>query len=267
MKNGNQPPLSRWNAEDYARNSSAQELWAKELISKLTLNGCETLLDIGCGDGRITNEIARLLPNGYVVGIDSSANMIELSLKSFAKSNLSFYVMSATDIHLDKRFDIVFSNATMHWIKDHSLVLANLRKNLNPNAKLLFQMGGKGNAAEIVRILDNLITSSKWSAYFIDFVFPFYFYDIKDYEHWLADAGYKTIRITLIPKDMIHKSTEEFKGWLRTTWFPYINRMPDNLRDIFLAELISRFLEEKPLDSDGRTHVNMVRLEVEAYVP
>jgi trans-aconitate 2-methyltransferase len=264
MVNDYQTHTDNWNAEDYARNSSAQELWANELISKLSLKGNESLLDIGCGDGRITNEIARRLPFGHVIGIDSSKSMIELSLKSNTSSNISYYVMDATDIHLDKKFDIAFSNATLHWVKDHPAVLASLKKHLNPNAKILFQMGGKGNALEIISSIEQVITSSKWSEYFKGFDFPYYFYAIEDYEQWLPAAGYEATRIELIPKDMVHKNPDELKGWLRTTWFPYTNRLPDIQREIFLAELISKFIEKKSVDSRGQTHVNMVRLEVEA---
>jgi trans-aconitate methyltransferase len=264
MVNDYQKQTDNWNAEDYARNSSAQELWANELISKLSLKGNESLLDIGCGNGRITNEIARRLPFGYVIGIDSSESMIELSSKSITNNNLSFYVMSATDIHLDKKFDIAFSNATLHWVKEHPAVLASLKKHLNPNAKILFQMGGKGNALEIVSTLEQVTTLSKWSEYFKGFDFPYHFYGVEDYERWLPVAGYKASRIELIPKDMVHKNPDGLKGWLRTTWFPYTNRLPNNQREIFLAELIGKYIEKKPVDSNGQTHVNMVRLEVEA---
>ena len=266
MENKDQTQVDNWNAEDYARNSSAQESWAKELISKLPLKGHESLIDIGCGNGRITNEIASHLPSGFVIGIDLSESMIELSSKSYAGSNLSFYVMNAEDIHLNRRFDLAFSNATLHWVKDHQAVLASLKKHLNPNAKILFQMGGKGNAQDIVNTLDKLIAARRWCDYFKGFEFPYHFYAVEDYERWLPAAGYSATRIELIPKDMIHKTTEELKGWLRTTWFPYTNRMPINQREIFLDELVGMYIEEKPVDAAGQTHVKMVRLEVEARV-
>ena len=73
-----------WDAKDYAKNSQNQFQWAKELIPKLKLQGNEALLDIGCGDGKITAEIAKALPNGKVVGIDSSPEMIKLSKNHFS---------------------------------------------------------------------------------------------------------------------------------------------------------------------------------------
>jgi trans-aconitate 2-methyltransferase len=254
----------KWNAEDYARHASAQRVWANELIEKLALQGHEALLDIGCGDGQITAQLAERLPAGSVTGIDASESMIALARKSFSRSNLAFLVMDATDLHLDRKFDVAFSNATLHWVKDHAAVLKSLRKHLNPEAKILFQMGGFGNAILILDVIDRIIQSDRWKEYFKDFVFPYYFYAVEPYEQWLPAAGYEAVRIQLIPKDMVHQGPEGLKGWLRTTWFPYTDRLPPHQRESFLSEIVSSYLERKPVDSAGRTHVDMVRLEVEA---
>jgi trans-aconitate methyltransferase len=108
-----------WNAADYAKNSSAQLLWAQELISKLALQGCESVLDIGCGDGKISAQLARALKNGNVLGIDLSTEMIRYASTQFSSAkypNLSFARMDATEIRLPQKFDVAFSNATLHWV-------------------------------------------------------------------------------------------------------------------------------------------------------
>jgi trans-aconitate 2-methyltransferase len=101
-----------WNADDYANNSSAQLQWAEELITKLALRGSESLLDIGCGDGKITAQLAHVVKNGRVLGIDSSESMIQRASEQFPPTtnpNLSFLHMDATEIHLSQRFDVAFS--------------------------------------------------------------------------------------------------------------------------------------------------------------
>ena len=103
-----------WNAVDYAANSSAQEAWATELIKKLSLQGHEDLLDIGCGDGKITHSIAGKLRTGKVVGIDRSKDMITLATNQFYRKNQRFYVRDATQLSLPEKFDIAFSNAALH---------------------------------------------------------------------------------------------------------------------------------------------------------
>lgn len=265
MNSGPKTPARKWNAEDYAQNASAQRGWANELIEKLALQGHEALLDIGCGDGLITDELARRLPAGSVTGIDASESMIALARKSYARSNLAFLVMDATDIHLDRKFEVAFSNATLHWVKDHLAVLKSLRKHLNPGAKILFQMGGYGNVLIMLEVIDRIILSGRWEAYFKDFIYPYYFPAVEPYEQWLPAAGYEVDRIQLIPKDMVHQSPDGLKGWLRSTWFPYTDCLPAHFRENFLSEIVSRYLERKPVNSAGRTHVDMVRLEVEAH--
>ena len=255
---------NKWNARDYADNSSAQEMWAKELIRKLALQGEEHLLDIGCGDGKITHAISREVTGGRVVGIDQSENMIEQASNHFNEDNLSFLVMDASKLSVPEKFDIVFSNAALHWIQDHKTILMHIKAHLNANAKLLFQMGGYGNAADIMEIVTQATESEQWADYFETFINPYHFYKVLDYENWLSQTGYKAQRVQLIAKDMIHDSPDNLKGWLRTTWFPYTNQLPDIEKEPFLTHVVERYLQNNPVDSEGKTHVKMIRLEVEA---
>lgn len=257
---------NKWNAKDYADNSTAQLSWANELISKLDLQGNESLLDIGCGDGKITASIANMLFGGKVVGIDRSESMIKHAKDQFPLPNLSYHVMDATEISLEEEFNLAFSNAVLHWVHDHKSVLTSLKKHLTRNAKVLFQMGGYGNAEDIQSVINELIASDQWQDYFTEFVDPYRFCKTEDYEQWLWETGYEAQRIELIPKDMIHHNADGLKGWLRTTWFPYTDQLPDSRKEDFWDSIIERYLAEHPLDSKGKTHVKMVRLEVEATV-
>jgi len=254
----------KWDAKDYSINSSAQESWANELIDKLAMQGEEHVLDIGCGDGKVTSSIAKRNTGGTVVGIDRSSDMIELAQAQFNLPNLSFHIMDATAISMVEKFDVAFSNAVLHWVKDHKAVLVSLRNCLDKEAKILFQMGGHGNAKDILEIVQQVTGEEKWEKYFEGFAFPYRFCTIYDYEKWLPETGYKAKRIDLVSKDMVHNSIKELKGWLRTTWFPYTNQLPENMKEDFLNTVIEQYIMACPVDSQGRTHVKMVRLEVEA---
>ncbi|WP_157204828.1 class I SAM-dependent methyltransferase, partial [Methylomonas methanica] len=116
----------RWNAQDYAQNSQAQQQWAKELIALLQLIGHETVLDLGCGDGKVTSEIATIVDRGAVVGIDNSEAMVALAQGRYPEQqhpNLSFRVMDAGNLSFAECFDVVFSNAVLHWVKQHQPVI------------------------------------------------------------------------------------------------------------------------------------------------
>lgn len=256
-----------WNAEDYARNASAQRQWAQELVDKLGLRGGESLLDIGCGDGQVTALLARRLPQGKVVGIDASRSMIKFASKQFPAEyypNLCFSFMDAAALRLDPIFDIAFSNATLHWVKDHRAVLRGVRRCLRPGGRLLFQMGGKGNAAQLLPVVQAVIDEPAWREYFVDFQSPYFFYGIEEYRTWLTEHDFSVDRIELIPKDMRHNDEDGLKGWLRTTWFPYTNRVPPEKREALLSRIVAVYTDQYPT-SDDRTCVKMMRLEVQAH--
>lgn len=257
----------KWDAAFYANNSTAQLTWAKELLQKLNLKGNERLLDIGCGDGKITAEIAASLSNGTVTGIDSSSEMISFAKKNFPEDkhkNLSFALMDVCNINFKNEFDVIFSNATLHWIKDHIPVLKKVFSALKPGGRILFQMGGKGNCQDVLKIVGKVIAAVKWKNYFDGFVFPYGFYGDEEYKNWLSETGFIVNQVLLIPKDMQHNGKDGLKGWFRSTWLPYIERIPEELQEEFIDEVIDGYLEIHPIDSEGKTHVKMMRLQVEA---
>jgi trans-aconitate methyltransferase len=256
-----------WNAQDYARHSSQQQLWARELIAKLGLRGDERLLDIGSGDGKVTAEIAACLPRGAVLGIDSSEQMITLAQRTYPASaypNLRFRQVDARSLPFNNEFDVVFSNATLHWVREQQPVVQGVARSLRPGGKLLLQMGGKGNAADILALLDDLMISPRWARWFAGFSFAYGFYGPDEYTPWLHAAGLIPRRVELIVKDMTHDGKLGLAGWIRTTWLPYTQRIPDEERDAFIAEIVEAYTRAHPLDAQGKVHVRMVRLEVEA---
>jgi trans-aconitate 2-methyltransferase len=256
-----------WDAKDYAKHSSTQQAWARELIAKLNLNGHESVLDVGCGDGKITAEIAGYVPDGNVIGVDSSKEMIELACEKFANHkypNLSFQAADARELVFQKQFNIVFSNAALHWIKDHRPVIAGIQESLKPGGRILLQMGGKGNAEAILSVLEEMMSETEWRQYFYDFAFSYGFYGPEEYTVWISEAGLNPVRVELMPKDMSYDQRDGLAGWVRTTWLPYTERVPEQRREEFITRLIDKYIEKHPPDNEGKIHVDMMRLEVEA---
>jgi trans-aconitate 2-methyltransferase len=255
----------QWNAADYHQQSSAQETWAKELLQKLHLCGSESVLDLGCGTGRITALLAERLKSGHVVGIDASSDMITFAQRTYTQyANLQFFHMDACALDLAQSFDGVFSNAVMHWIKDHLQVLQRIRAHLKPGGRILFQMGGRNNVYRVQQTIDAIITLPEWEDYFEDFEIPYHFYGVEEYSTWLPLADFRSERVELISKDMQQPGVVGFKGWLRTTWFPFINQVPVAQQNRFTDQVAEAYVAQYPLDELGWVHVPMVRLEVEA---
>jgi trans-aconitate 2-methyltransferase len=259
-----------WDAEDYRDSSSQQKKWGRELLSKLRLEGDERVLDIGCGDGKLAAEIAELVPRGSVVGIDNSNEMIGFARESFPPQdypNLSWEVKDARELDYEMEFDVAFSNAVLHWVSDHRPVLAGVKRSLKPGGRILFQMGGRGNAASVVQVLATLLGREEWGRYFHQFTVPYRFCAPEEYTGWLLEAGLQPSRVELVPKDMTHQGREGLAAWIRTTWLPFTQRIPEERREDFTYELVDAYLLSFPPDEGGSVHVDAIRLEVEAVNP
>ncbi len=259
--------MPKWNPDHYNRNSAAQEKWASELLAKLRLKGDEQILDIGCGDGKVTAEVARSVPRGKVVGLDSSIEMIDFARKNFpaeAIPQLRFQLGDARALDFHEEFDWVVSFASLHWVIDHRPVLAGIRRALRPGGRVMLQFGGKGNAAEVFQVMSEVIVRPRWAERFVGFESPWGFYNPEEYEPWLHQAGLLPKRLALIPKDMTQEGSQGLTDWLRSTWMPYWERVPADLRQEFFHEVVEGYLNRHPLDAEGIVHIAMVRLEVEA---
>jgi len=301
-----------WNAADYAANSAVQQTWARELIAQLHLRGDEHILDVGCGDGKVTAEIAWAVPRGSVAGVDASAPMIEFARQTFPRGkvpNLEFQVMDAREIkaanfsspsppqkeeragvrrlvvsntNLLSRpsatlsplgrgegvkslpFGIVFSNAALHWVDDHRAFLRGAASVLRPGGHLVVSCGGKGNAHDVFVALRSEMRLKRWRGFFRRLEKPYFLYSPADYEKWLPRFGFKSRGVKLSSKDVVYHGRDGFAAWLRTTWLPYTQRVPENLREEFIAAVTDRYLGKHPPDAESRIHVRMVRLEIAA---
>ena len=191
-----------WNPEDYAKNSNAQLKWARELRQNLNLQGNESVLDVGCGDGKITADISLALPRGQVVGVDSSPEMIAYATRKYAVTqypNLTFLCVDARCLDFDREFDLCFSNATLHWVDNHQSFLNGASRALRSGGRLVISCGGQGNASDILQVFSELVSSESWKSYFDAFHNPYFFYGDQDYSPWLKNAGFNIERLELVP--------------------------------------------------------------------
>ena len=257
----------KWDAGDYQASSSNQKRWAVELLARHSFRGDERALDIGCGDGGTTALIAERTPRGSVLGMDSSPDMVELARRNYPPErvpNVTFVLKDARALDFGPEFDLIFSNATLHWIADHRPVLAGISRAMKPGGHALLQMGGRGNAAGVAEVLDGLMADRQWARFFKGFDFRYGFYGPVEYDGWMAAAGLKKIRVELLPKDAVHQGPAGLAAWVRTTWLPYTQRVPELLRPRFVDEIVECYVQRHPADAGGLVHVDMVRLEVEA---
>jgi trans-aconitate methyltransferase len=177
----------------------------------------------------------------------------------------NFIQMDAAELGFREVFQVVLSNAVLHWVHDHRAVLAGIYRSLVPGGCCLLQMGGKGNASQMIAVLDQIRGRPQWRDFFSEFRFPYRFYSDEEYRPLLQAAGLTISRVELVHKDMQHHGKDKLAGWLRTAWLPYVQQVPAGSRESFIAEVAAAYRRNYPPVSEGIVHVPMVRLEVEAF--
>ncbi len=257
----------QWNPADYAANSASQQAWAREQIAWLNLRGDERILDVGCGDGKVTAEIARAVPRGAVVGADSSPEMIRFAQASFPAAgfpNLRFCERDARRLQFAEPFDLIFSNAALHWVDDHPAFLRGAAACLVSGGRLVVSCGGRGNAQDVFLVVRSTMRLKRWREHFRNLARPYFFHGPEEYERWLPRFGFRPGLVRLAEKDTFFADCAGFAGWFRTTWLPYTQRVPDAQREEFVADVATRYVAKHPPDAAGRIRVRMVRLEINA---
>jgi trans-aconitate 2-methyltransferase len=182
-----------WDAAAYHRVADPQEEWAREVLARFDLEGDETVLDAGCGSGRVTKLIFDLVPEGRVIGVDGSPSMIEHAGENLAEfgDRVELIVSDLLALELAEPVDAIFSNATFHWILDHNLLFARLFDALRPGGVFEAQCGGDGNVAQWKRAIEAAEGDERFSAYLRGMPDTHNFATVDDTRGRLARAGFE----------------------------------------------------------------------------
>ncbi len=252
-----------WKGEEYAKHSESQKSSAEKFINGINLQGVTSVLDVGCGDGKITAAIAKALPDGEVIGIDISPSMIDFAHTSFSNyPNLTFLVQGAAKVNFHEKFDLITSFTVMQWVLEQKQALEGFKKALKPEGRLCIQMPtGLPDAME--QALDQMLSSEKWKGYFTDFSAPWKFYQADEYRDLLMETHFIPVRLDTYTKHEKFPSRAVFQEFLKQ-WFPYLRPLTADLKEAFLTELLDRYLQILPVDENGQVSFIVTRLEVEA---
>lgn len=227
-----------WDARAYDRVADPQEEWGREVLARLDLTGEETVLDAGCGSGRVTRLLCERLPRGKVVGVDGSRAMIEAAREALAEhgSRVELIVADLNDLVLDEPVDAIFSNATFHWILDHRRLFHRLFAVLRPGGALEAQCGGEGNIAEFKRALEAVQGDERFVAYLRGITATINFASVADTEDRLARAGFEVRRAWLEPKVVEPREPREFARVVGLT--KHLARLPRELHEEFVDAVL-----------------------------
>jgi trans-aconitate 2-methyltransferase len=232
--------MTEWNAELYRERSSLQQTMAAEVLQALELTGSERVLDVGCGDGRITSEIARRVPKGCVVGVDMSSNMIELACQK-SGPNLRFEVADARSLPFNHEFDLVVSFNALHWIHEQDLALASIHKSLKPGGIARLRLVPIGARKSIETVLEETRNSPRWSKYFYEFRDPYLRLTEEEYCSVARESGFRVERVQTESKSWDFRTRAEFLAFSSVTMVEWTKRIPESLRSLFITDVLDRY--------------------------
>jgi trans-aconitate 2-methyltransferase len=244
-----------WSGPEYDRLSTPMEAMGLAVLERLELRGDETVLDAGCGSGRVTEALVARLPRGRVVGIDASASMIAAARARLgARADLRVADLATLDLR-GERVDAVLSTATFHWIADHDALFAALRGALRDCGRLVAQCGGRGNIAAVHAAAEATIADERFAAHFAGWTRPWRFAGPDESEARLRAAGFASARAWLEPWPVTPDDARAFLAEINLG--AHLQRLPEALRDPFVDAVLHR-LGGAPLTID------YVRLNLDA---
>jgi len=234
-----------FDAEKYKKASVHQRQWGKKLIAELDMKGNERILDLGCGDGGITAQLAEFVPDGLVIGIDASQSMIESAQKSQKGENMRFDLMDINTIDFKGEFDVVFSNATLHWVKDHKRLLANVYKSLKAEGILRFNFAADGNCSNLNKVIRQVMAEKKYAEYFGDFEWPWYMPSVDEYEKIVMQFGFKEAKVWGENADRYFANAETMTKWIdQPSIVPFLKCVEMSDKQPFRDAVVEQMVKE-----------------------
>ncbi len=226
-----------WDAATYDRVSDIQLNWALEQLERLPLNGDETVLDAGCGSGRVTALLADRVPRGRVYGVDVAPSMAAHAAEALGE-RATVFCQDLTELSLPEPVDAVFSNATFHWIMDHDALFAALHRSMKPGATLVAQCGGRGNIDAFRKLADEVAFEAPFAPYFADWKGVWNYAGDGETAERLNRAGFTDVQTWLEPKPV---TPAEPRAFVQTVCLVrHLDFLPEERRGPFIDQVLER---------------------------
>ena len=233
--------MTEWDATNYARRSALQETMAAQVLALLEFTGHERVLDIGCGDGRITAAIAARLPHGSILGVDASRDMINFASAHASRPNLKFEVANAADLLFRAEFDLIVSFNALHWLPQQDAPLRCIRTALKPAGKAQLRLVPDGERKSLETVLEETRKSPRWASCFEDFHDPYLHLVPGQYAQLAERNGFRVDHINTALNSWDFQSRENFFAFGQVTFVEWTRRLPDSGKPAFISDVLDRY--------------------------
>ena len=249
--------MTEWNASEYARISALQAAMAEEVLLLLDLKGTERVLDIGCGNGKTSSEIAARVPQGAVVGVDASASMIAFAAEHFDRvlhPNLQFAVADARHLQYAHEFDRVVSFNALHWIQEQDQALQSIHSSLKQDGLAQLRLVPKGERKSLEDVIEETRLSSRWIGYFNTFRDPYLHLTPEEYGVLAEWNGFWVRHTHTEAKAWDFRSLSAFLTFGSVTFVEWTQHLPEAERLAFITDVLDRY-QPVAADAPGEEHL------------
>lgn len=248
-------PENQWASGLYESKHSFVWQYGADCIELLSPQRGDRILDLGCGTGQLTQKIAA--SGAIAIGIDRAPTMIEQARKNYP--DLRFEVVDARNFHFEEPFDAVFSNATLHWIKEPEQVISCIWKALKPGGRFVAEFGGKGNIKKIATAINNALEATGYPA--SPELNPWYFPSIGEYATLLEKQGFSVTYATLFERPTRLEDGEKgLQNWIEMFANSILQAIPATKRSSFIQQIENQLRPE--LYRDGTWFADYKRIRV-----
>jgi trans-aconitate 2-methyltransferase len=252
-------------AHDYQKNSSLQWKWAMESLEAFRFEEGDKVLDLGCGSGANTAEIAAKVPSGIVIGLDISEEMLTYAREHYTASNVIYMHGDARKLPFVGQFDKVIALLSLNWIKEQEQALHAIYRALKPGGRAIITHPGK-QPTNLGPLAQTLVKTDRWALYFPNFEQKKLYYSSEEYSVLLEDAGFVVEKISQDPTSTSFKDKAALIGFFRPLC-NFIEHLPLNLQLQFVEEIVDALLDIDPPLSDGSTQLHDLKLEASISKP
>ncbi|WP_407666226.1 class I SAM-dependent methyltransferase [Mycobacterium pinniadriaticum] len=235
--------MADWSGRDYRRVSGLQRAVASESLAELVIEGGEWVLDIGCGDGFLTRELATRLPRGYVVGVDASPRMVATAgqVGHCAPAGPVFVCADALRLPFGASFDMVVSFNALHWVPRLGDALAGIAAVLRPGGRALVQLVCDSARPSIESTAMLVARSPRWAAYFTGFSAPFVHPDPAGFGELAESSGLRVESVTVRDHEWDFGSAEQFTAWCTVGGTAWTDLLPEAERAAFVDDMVNAY--------------------------